>query len=118
LCQRYYEKSFSSGTTPVNGAADDGTRYIGAAWATNSLQIQIQFKIPKRPGIAASGITFYNSNNTGTAGAWALYNTGWVAFVPGTPSVNENYITLSATPTVTYAQSYLCSGFWTANAEL
>jgi hypothetical protein len=117
LCQRYYEKSFNQGVTPANGATDDGSRYIGSSWSTNNIQIQIQFKVPKRPGIGTAGITFYNSSNTGTGGAWALYNGGWVAFTPGTPSVNENYITLSASPTATFGQSYLCTGFWTASAE-
>ncbi len=69
LCQRYYEKSFSTNTVPANGTSD----YSGAvsasvisASALGNCLLMTRFKVEKR---VAPSLTTYNPRAGGAAGA-------------------------------------------------
>jgi hypothetical protein len=112
LCQRYYEKSFNTDTTPANGANSSslatnvGANYTYTSGATGNESATIYMKVVKR---AAPTITFYGNNS----GQWLTPSGGVSASTER--AIGTNNFSMYQTLTGSYATTY---GHWTASAEL
>jgi hypothetical protein len=111
-CQRYFEKSFNTDTTPANGANSSslatnvGANYTYTSGATGNESATIYMKVVKR---AAPTITFYGNNS----GQWLTPSGGVSASTER--AIGTNNFSMYQTLTGAYATTY---GHWTASAEL
>jgi hypothetical protein len=110
LCQRYYEKSFDIGTTPVNGGATSLATFAGV-WGGMSNNASpsafVTFQVAKRatPTLQTFGNSsgFWNANGSWSASAFNFQGSGTEGFSPSQQVI--------ASTVITY-------GHWTASAEL
>lgn len=114
LCQRYFEKSYDTGTAVGTNTSTNAVYNYGSTDQFSSLVASVPFKVEKR---ASPTMTGYQTG--GTSGSWAYGRSG----ATGTATVNfydtgtsrfTQYMTIGASA---YASAY-CVGHWTASAEL
>ena len=114
LCQRYFEKSYDTGTAVGTNTSTGAVYNYASTDQYSSLVASVPFKVEKR---AAPTMTGYQTG--GTSGSWAYGRSG----ATGTATVNfydtgtsrfTQYMTIGASA---YASAY-CVGHWTASAEL
>ena len=119
-CQRYYAKSFASGTTPANNTP--GVQFIGAVYAGTALLVnRIPFPVQMR---GFPTIAFYSpASGTPVNGQWQYFN-GTSYINSGTtvnalsPLTESGFGVNMTTAASTIGQSFFTSGHWTADARL
>ena len=123
LCQRYYEKSFSTGTAPADNISSDPVQRDGfGAWvafttgAPGGIRSNIQkFAVTKR---ATPTFTTYYPNVIATSGQFAYFNGSWAATTNLAVTANDSLFAWAANGNVTANNAYLFAGGWAASAEL
>jgi len=120
LCQRYYETSFTQGTSPQNGLGGlFNSGYQGwVAFSTTDIRSNfVYFAVLKR---TAPVVTLYNSSTISNAGNWGYYNSGtwYSASSSVTDTTQTNAFGVRGTGSFTSGYSYLLNGNWAASAEL
>ena len=114
LCQRYFEKSYDTGTAVGTNTSTSAVYNYASTDQYSSLVASVPFKVEKR---ASPTMTGYQTG--GTSGSWAYGRSG----ATGTATVNfydtgtsrfTQYMSIGASA---YASAY-CVGHWTASAEL
>ena len=117
LCQRYFQKSYSTNTAV--GTATDSGQYVfyGTSNVYALLLGTIQLRVPMR--VAPTTITYYRSGSTNTIG-WDYFNAGG-----GTGSGTPTTVYASETSFTPYLSIAGASfggggmyGNWIASAEL
>jgi hypothetical protein len=116
-CQRYFETSYNSGTTPGDGAQGSSFQLTGVAITTGQVRAPIFYKVPKR---AAATVTFYRTSTGASAGMWTYYNGGNIDFTGMGYDGNQIgfYIQATKTSSFTANNAYAVYGDWIASAEL
>lgn len=114
LCQRYFEKSYDTGTAVGTNTSTSSVYNYASTDQYSSLVTSVPFKVEKR---AAPTMTAYLQN--GTSGSWdygrsGATGTATVVFYNTGTSRFTQYMTIGASA---YASAY-CYGHWTASAEL
>jgi hypothetical protein len=115
LCQRYYEKSFSYGTSPAHGVGATGIHAMRSSVADNFQSFpRIIYKVTKR---ATPTFTIYNPSNA-SPGSNVIRVFGTGADVPAQVAEgNENGIRISVSNVSVPGLNDL-GVHWTAEAEL
>ena len=118
-CQRYYCKSFNPSIVPAPSAAQ-AIYSTFATYSSSNGYVAGVYPYPVQMR-AAPTVTFYTSNSSPTTGQWEYYAGGsWTAFTAtGVQTNSTNMLCVGVTGSGFSAwSSYLCSGNFTASAEL
>lgn len=116
LCQRYYQKSFPQGTTPVNNFGVLTGEAIFLAGKAGALAEWGQVNLRPIMRLAPINIQFYNPN---AANAQARDETAGADLAgTGTVGVRDSSFVISATGAAGTAVGNLLGVHWTAEAEL
>lgn len=118
-CQRYYCKSFNPSIVPAPSAAQ-AIYSTFATYSSSNGYVAGVYPYPVQMR-AAPTVTFYTSNSSPTTGQWDYYAGGsWTAFTAtGVQTNSTNMLCVGVTGSGFSAwSSYLCSGNFTASAEL
>ena len=118
LCQRYFEKSFDTGVTPVKDVVSPDRRTC-IQYASSTVGVQTPFQTTKR---ASPSITFYCGGNIGTpsnaTGSIAVYSGGWAERTGSSNRASEIDFSLDIAHSGTVGQALIGEFGWTADAEL
>ncbi len=117
LCQRYYQKSFSTASAPANSVAT-GTvvRNLVPYSTTQSYMDSVEFATEMR---AAPTVTIYNTSAIATANAIAYYDGAWQAATSSTATkIRTGGFAPEATGSFTAYVPRLGEFAWAASSEL
>jgi hypothetical protein len=119
LCQRYYEKSFNTGDTPVADADHYPDRITCIQYASSTVGSQIPFRTTKR---TSPSITLYCGGNIGTpsnaTGSIAVYSGGWAERTGSSNRQSEAEYSIDVAHSGTVGQALIAEFGWVADAEL
>ena len=119
MCQRYFEISYSQGTSIGTSTAIN--RFSGFSAAYNSTTLngtnEVPYKVVKRN--STNSITFYSGSGTINTWQWTTNGASGTNFTPSLNNYGDGGFEVSgSTSGITTGNIYGVTGHWTSSAEL